>query len=181
MAQTRLRRLAEDGTLATFVTVDLELGYSARDPREHQGIARVRGQLVQLAFVEGIASRAPGPSSARSSGGTLRAWCCTTTLTSITSLRSQGNRWTGALRAEPWRSCWPQAAADRTRGGHDARPTLKPTAPGMLWVRSLPRQLVSSAVPPGRAGWCRRVPRRRRGLPTCAAPSQRSPGVPGCG
>jgi predicted nucleic acid-binding protein len=58
MVQTRLRRLAEDGTLATFVTVDLELGYSARDPGEHQGIARVRGQLVQLVCVDGIASRA---------------------------------------------------------------------------------------------------------------------------
>jgi len=58
MAEDRLRRLAADGTLATFVTVDLELGYSARDLREHQGISRVRGQLVQLACVEQIASRA---------------------------------------------------------------------------------------------------------------------------
>jgi len=57
-AETRLRRLAADGTLATFVTVDLELGYSARDPREHQGVARVRGHLVQLACVDEIASRA---------------------------------------------------------------------------------------------------------------------------
>jgi predicted nucleic acid-binding protein len=57
-AEARLRKLATDGTLATFVTVDLELGYSARDPREHEGIARVRGQLVQLACVEGIALRA---------------------------------------------------------------------------------------------------------------------------
>jgi predicted nucleic acid-binding protein len=44
--------------LATFVTVDLELGYSARDPREHQGIFRVRGQLVQLACTDEIAARA---------------------------------------------------------------------------------------------------------------------------
>jgi len=58
MAETRLRRLAADRTLATFVTVDLELGYSARDPREHEGVARVRGQLVQLACAEEIASRA---------------------------------------------------------------------------------------------------------------------------
>jgi len=57
-AETRLRRLAADGTLATFVTVDLELGYSARDPREHQGIARIRGQLVQLASTDEIALRA---------------------------------------------------------------------------------------------------------------------------
>jgi predicted nucleic acid-binding protein len=57
-AETRLRRLAADGVLATFVTVDLELGYSARDPREHQGISRVRGQLVQLACTDEIAARA---------------------------------------------------------------------------------------------------------------------------
>jgi hypothetical protein len=31
-AETRLRTPAADGTLATFVTVDLELGYSARTP-----------------------------------------------------------------------------------------------------------------------------------------------------
>jgi predicted nucleic acid-binding protein len=58
MAETRLRRLAADGTLATFVTVDLELGYSARDPIEHQGIFRNRGQLIQLACVDEIALRA---------------------------------------------------------------------------------------------------------------------------
>jgi predicted nucleic acid-binding protein len=57
-AETRLRSLAADGVLATFVTVDLELGYSARDPREHQGIFRVRGELVQLACTDEIASRA---------------------------------------------------------------------------------------------------------------------------
>jgi len=58
VAEKRLRGLAADGTLATFVTVDLEMGYSARDPREHQGIARVRDQLVRLPCVEQIASRA---------------------------------------------------------------------------------------------------------------------------
>jgi predicted nucleic acid-binding protein len=57
-AETRLRRLAADGVLATFLTVDLELGYSAGDPREHQGIFRVRGQLVQLACTDEIAIRA---------------------------------------------------------------------------------------------------------------------------
>jgi predicted nucleic acid-binding protein len=57
-AETRLRSLAADGVLATFVTVDLELGYSARDPREHRGIFRVRGELVQLACTDEIASRA---------------------------------------------------------------------------------------------------------------------------
>lgn len=57
-AEARLRSLAADGTLATFVTIDLELGYSARDPREHQGISRVRGRLVQLASVDEIALRA---------------------------------------------------------------------------------------------------------------------------
>ena len=56
--ETRLRSLAADGVLATFVTIDLELGYSARDSREHQGIFRLRGQLVQLACTEEIASRA---------------------------------------------------------------------------------------------------------------------------
>jgi predicted nucleic acid-binding protein len=57
-AETRLRRLAADGVLATFLTVDLELGYSARDPVEHQGVFRVRGQLVQLACTDEIATRA---------------------------------------------------------------------------------------------------------------------------
>jgi len=57
-AEKRLRTLAAEGTLATFVTVDLELGYSARDPREHKGIADVRGHLVQLACVDEIALRA---------------------------------------------------------------------------------------------------------------------------
>lgn len=57
-AEERLRALALDGMLATFVTVDLELGYSARDPHEHQGIFRVRSQLVQLAAVDEIALRA---------------------------------------------------------------------------------------------------------------------------
>jgi predicted nucleic acid-binding protein len=57
-AEKRLRTLAADGTLATFVTVDLGLGYSARDPSEHQGIFRIRGQLVQLASVDEIALRA---------------------------------------------------------------------------------------------------------------------------
>lgn len=58
IAETRLRQLAADGVLATFVTVDLELGYSARDPAEHQGILRVRSQLVQLACTDEIATRA---------------------------------------------------------------------------------------------------------------------------
>jgi predicted nucleic acid-binding protein len=57
-AEKRLRTLAADGTLATFVTVDLELGYSARDRSEHQGIFRIRGRLVQLASVDEIALRA---------------------------------------------------------------------------------------------------------------------------
>jgi predicted nucleic acid-binding protein len=58
VAEMRLRKLAADGVLATFVTVDLELGYSARDPGEHQGIFRVRGQLIQLACIDEIALRA---------------------------------------------------------------------------------------------------------------------------
>jgi predicted nucleic acid-binding protein len=53
-----LRQLGSDGVLATFVTVDLDLGYSARDPREHQGIRQVRNQLVQLACTDDVASRA---------------------------------------------------------------------------------------------------------------------------
>lgn len=57
-AESRLRSLAADGVLATFVTVDLELGYSARDPHEHEGILRVRGQLVQLACADEVATRA---------------------------------------------------------------------------------------------------------------------------
>jgi predicted nucleic acid-binding protein len=57
-AEMRLRSLAADGTLATFVTVDLKLGYSARDPVEHRGIFRIRSRLVQLASVDEIALRA---------------------------------------------------------------------------------------------------------------------------
>lgn len=57
-AEMRLRSLAADGALATFVTVDLELGYSARDPAEYRGISRIRSQLVQLASVDEIALRA---------------------------------------------------------------------------------------------------------------------------
>jgi predicted nucleic acid-binding protein len=57
-AEARLRRLASDGVLATFVTIDLELGYSARDPREHTGIANVRRQLIQLECVDEVALRA---------------------------------------------------------------------------------------------------------------------------
>jgi predicted nucleic acid-binding protein len=58
VAADRLRGLAADGVLATFVTVDLELGYSARDSREHRGIARIRSQLVQLPCTDDIADRA---------------------------------------------------------------------------------------------------------------------------
>jgi hypothetical protein len=57
-AEVRLRTLAADGVLATFVSVDLELGYSARDPAEHRGILRTRSQLVQLASIDEIAIRA---------------------------------------------------------------------------------------------------------------------------
>src|SRR5262245_26890495 len=57
-AEDRLRRLAADGMLATFVTVGPELGYSARNRTEHQGISRVRGQLVQLACSDAIVLRA---------------------------------------------------------------------------------------------------------------------------
>jgi len=57
-AEARLRALVADGVLATFVTVDLELGYSARDPVEYQGIFRIRSQLVQLASMDEIAMRA---------------------------------------------------------------------------------------------------------------------------
>jgi predicted nucleic acid-binding protein len=57
-AETRLRQLAIDGVLATFVTVDLEMGYSARNPHEHQGIARIRARLIQIPCVDEIALRA---------------------------------------------------------------------------------------------------------------------------
>lgn len=72
-AETRLRRLAVDGVLATFVTVDLELGYSARDPREHEGIFRVRGQLVQFACTDEIASRARQVQALLAAGSQHRA------------------------------------------------------------------------------------------------------------
>ncbi|HEU0237847.1 MAG TPA: PIN domain-containing protein [Micromonosporaceae bacterium] len=57
-ADTRLRQLAVNGLLATFVTVDLELGYSARDPREHLAIFRARDRLVPLACNDEVADRA---------------------------------------------------------------------------------------------------------------------------
>jgi len=57
-ADTRLRQLAVNGVLATFVTVDLELGYSARDPREHLAIFRPRDRLVLLACNDEVADRA---------------------------------------------------------------------------------------------------------------------------
>jgi hypothetical protein len=72
-AETRLRQLAADGVLATFVTVDLELGYSARDPREHQGIFRVRSQLVQLACTDEIAARARRVQALLATGSQHRA------------------------------------------------------------------------------------------------------------
>ena len=57
-AETRLRQLAVNGVLATFVTVNLELGYSARDPREHLAIFQARDRLVPLACTDEVASRA---------------------------------------------------------------------------------------------------------------------------
>jgi predicted nucleic acid-binding protein len=72
-AETRLRQLATDGVLATFVTIDLELGYSARDPREHQGIFRLRGQLVQLACTDEIATRARQVQALLATGSQHRA------------------------------------------------------------------------------------------------------------
>jgi hypothetical protein len=72
-AETRLRQLAADAVLATFVTVDLELGYSARDPREHQGIFRVRSQLVQLACADEIAARARQVQALLATGSQHRA------------------------------------------------------------------------------------------------------------
>jgi len=72
-AETRLRRLAADGVLATFVTIDLELGYSARDPREHQGIFRVRAELVQLACADEIATRARQVQALLATGSQHRA------------------------------------------------------------------------------------------------------------
>jgi hypothetical protein len=56
-----------------FVTVDLELGYSARDPREHQGISRVRSRLVQLACTDEIAARARRVQALLATGGQHRA------------------------------------------------------------------------------------------------------------
>ncbi len=58
VAGDKIRSLALNRMAATFVTVDLELGYSARDSREHTNLLRVRGALVQLACVDAIAQRA---------------------------------------------------------------------------------------------------------------------------
>jgi predicted nucleic acid-binding protein len=57
-AADKLRQLAVEGLLATFVTVDLELGYAARNLREHEGVGRGRARLVQLSMVDEIALRA---------------------------------------------------------------------------------------------------------------------------
>lgn len=57
-AQEKLRQLAVEDLLATFVTVDLELGYSSRGRREHAGVGRGRARLIQLAAVDDIALRA---------------------------------------------------------------------------------------------------------------------------
>jgi predicted nucleic acid-binding protein len=51
-------QLAIEGVLATFVTVDLELGYTARGAREHQGVLAGRRRLIQLETVDEIAVRA---------------------------------------------------------------------------------------------------------------------------
>ena len=72
-AERRLRTLAADGALATFVTVDLELGYSARDPSEHAGIVRSRGRLIQLASVNEIAIRAREVQALLAAGSQHRA------------------------------------------------------------------------------------------------------------
>ncbi len=72
-AESRLRRLAADGVLATFVTTDLELGYSARDPSEHQSIFRVRSQLVQLACTDEVAGRARQVQALLATGSQHRA------------------------------------------------------------------------------------------------------------
>jgi predicted nucleic acid-binding protein len=58
LARGTIQQLAGDGDLATFVTIDLELGYSAKSPAEHQQIFVARAGLVQLAFVDDIAVRA---------------------------------------------------------------------------------------------------------------------------
>jgi len=57
-AQKKIQALALNGMLATFVTVDLELGYSARNATEHAGIRRVRAALIQLPSIDAIAQRA---------------------------------------------------------------------------------------------------------------------------
>ena len=72
-AERRLKELAGDGVLATFVTVDLELGYSARDPSEHEGISRSRGRLLQLAAVDEIAIRARQVQALMAAGSQHRA------------------------------------------------------------------------------------------------------------
>jgi predicted nucleic acid-binding protein len=57
-ADEKLRKLFEDGLLATFVTVDLEMGFSARTPLDHQYIWVSRSRFLQLACVDEIAVRA---------------------------------------------------------------------------------------------------------------------------
>jgi predicted nucleic acid-binding protein len=53
-----LTRLGVEDLLATFVTVDLELGYTARNHQEHVEVGDVRKKLIQLPAVDDIAVRA---------------------------------------------------------------------------------------------------------------------------
>ena len=55
----RLVDLANQELLATCVTIDLELGYSARTPAEHYAIATQRSELlIDLPLVDQIGDRA---------------------------------------------------------------------------------------------------------------------------
>ncbi len=56
---TELTRLGRLGLLATCATIDLEIGYSARDPSEHQRSAALRaGGFVDLPLSRDIGDRA---------------------------------------------------------------------------------------------------------------------------
>jgi predicted nucleic acid-binding protein len=72
-ARVRLTELRLAGVVATFITVDLELGYSARSPHEHQGVWLSRAQLIQLACVDDVADRARGVQALLAAGSQHRA------------------------------------------------------------------------------------------------------------
>lgn len=70
----RLRRLMEAGLLATCLPLDLEAGYSATSPTDHQLIfAQRRELLIELPMTPEVATAARGIQAALAAAGQHRA------------------------------------------------------------------------------------------------------------